>query len=279
MKVNQLNAPISKLGEGIYLDNKQCSLYWLDIIESTIYQYDIKRDFLIKKYYVGNNPSCILSVDNDRLVYLDNVGVKEINISNDTITLIKKHDQHCPLECRANDGVLLSNNSIIYGTMNYNPHLSAGNIYILNEGRELFTYNLGVNIPNTFIELEDSILVSDSLSKCIYKFTLQGKNEDKLTLWKSFSKEAYTPDGGCLSDKGYIHVALWDGAAVLVMNKNGEEVKKIEIPVLRPTNCVIYKNRWLYITSASEDMTNKQLELYPWSGKTLVVDLGENYEF
>ncbi|HAS8147457.1 TPA: hypothetical protein I7668_22280, partial [Vibrio vulnificus] len=90
MKVNQLNTPISKLGEGVYLDNKQCNLYWLDIIESTIYQYDIERDFLIKTYHVGNNPSCILSVDNDRLVYLDNVGIKEINISNDTITLIKK---------------------------------------------------------------------------------------------------------------------------------------------------------------------------------------------
>ncbi len=98
-------------------------------------------------------------------------------------------------------------------------------------------------------------------------------------MWKDFSNEEYTPDGGFLSDRGYVHLALWDGAAILVLNQNGEEVNKIKLPVLRPTNCSIYKNRWLYVTSASDDMTNEQLELYPLSGKTLVVDLGNNYEF
>ncbi|MEJ2767034.1 SMP-30/gluconolactonase/LRE family protein [Photobacterium sp. MCCC 1A19761] len=279
MGIKVLKTPASELGEGVFLDKMTQKLYWLDIVNNNLYQYSLREDKLINTFALEGNPSCIFSVSDESLTYVNNVGVKQVNLIDGTTKLQVIHSKHCPKKLRANDGVVLSDSSIIYGTMGYSPEVEEGKIYRLDKKGRVNVYELGVRIPNTFIEFDNKLLVSDSLKQRIYEIDLIHSQEPQLRLWKDFSSSNYTPDGGCLSERGYVHVALWDGSAIAVMDENGKVVRKVDLPVLRPTNCIIYANRWLYVTSAYEGMTEAQLEKYPLSGKTLEIDLGSNYDY
>lgn len=92
------------------------------------------------------------------------------------------------------------------------------------------------------------------------------------TFWAQLDK-VIAPDGGCLVGD-FVFVALWDGASIAVFEKSGKLLKKLSLPVIRPTNCkydVVRSQPW--VTSASEDLSKKQLSCYPLSGNTFVYDL------
>lgn len=281
MNVKALNTPLSELGEGIYIDKKLCILYWVDINKSILYQYDIKADQLVKTFYLVDNPSCILSASYDSLIYVDRTGVKRLDLKGGAVTVLSTHPFHNSELFRANDGTLLSDGGLLYGTMSFIPENSPGKIYYRDCYGITSSYEFGIHIPNTFTQIGNNILISDSLKKCIYALEITSLQDGIVELkeWKDLSTFEYTPDGGCLSYKGNLHIALWNGAAVAIFNKHGEMLKLIKVPVLKPTNCEIYNNRWLYVTSAREGMTAAQLKQYPLSGNTLVVDLGDNYEY
>lgn len=281
MNINVLNAPISELGEGIYLDRESCRLYWVDINKSILYQYDIEANQLVNTFKLVGNPSCIFSVSDESLVYADRIGIKRLNLKDETVSALSTHPLHNAELFRANDGTLLSDGSLLYGTMSFSPENESGKIYCVDSNGNVLSYKLGIHIPNTFIYADNNLFISDSLKQYVYILDLTNFKEGNVSLkvWKDFSKFDYTPDGGCISKKGFIHIALWNGAAIIVLDQNGKLMRLIELPVLKPTNCEIHNNRWLYVTSAREGMTPAQLKQYPLSGNTLVVDLGNNYEY
>ncbi|QYK03924.1 SMP-30/gluconolactonase/LRE family protein [Shewanella zhangzhouensis] len=281
MEIKALLAPECELGEGIFLDNQRQMLYWVDILKGSLYQFSILEQSLINVFIIDGYPSCIFSVSEDSLIYADKSGLKELKLSNGSVKCLSPHIDHCAHTHRANDGVKLADGSLVYGTMAYNPESTIGKIYHSTPENSVVVHNLDFHIPNTFVQMGESLLISDSFTKKIYELSLvkDEKRQELLRLWKDFSKKDFTPDGGCLSARGFIHIALWDGAGVLVLDSVGNVVKQISLPVLRPTNCVIHENRWLYVSSARENMTLEQLKQYPLSGKTLVVDLGSDYEY
>lgn len=281
MIVKVIDAPKSNLGEGIYLDRSSSELYWLDIIGNSIYRYDLRNNVLINDYKVELNPSCILSISDSFIKYVDREGVKKIDkITGKQVCNILSVN-HDTIEYRANDGVELRNGSIVFGSMSTENNENPGLIYTIVNG-EITPYDFGIGIPNTFVYDEEYLYISDSYNKKTYKIKTTSSlrfESEGLQLWKDFSDKDYTPDGGCISEKGYLHIALWGGGAVGVYDKYGNTKKMITLPVLQPTNCIILDNRWLFITSAFEGMTEEQLKEYPLSGQTLVVDLGNNYEY
>ena len=153
------------------------------------------------------------------------------------------------------------------------PVDNCGFVYLVtNESFSLLDDNL--HIPNSFIEIEPSkILISDSLKGQIWLYHLDdlGKLIEK-TLWAQL-ESGIAPDGGCLVGD-FVFVALWDGASIAVFDKSGTLVKKLSLPILRPTNCKFDAARsQLWVTSASEGLSKNQLSLYPLSGNTFVYNL------
>ena len=69
-------------------------------------------------------------------------------------------------------------------------------------------------------------------------------------------------------------ISLWDDSSIGVFSKKGELLQRIDLPVKRPTNCKFdLSQNQLWITSAYEGLTNKQLLKYPLSGDTFVFDV------
>jgi sugar lactone lactonase YvrE len=279
MNIRALNAPASELGEGIFIDKVSKRLYWVDINNSNLFQYSLDEDKLLNTFDLKEYPSCIFSATKSSLIYSDSHGVKSLCLESGESLTQSCHPHHDPEKHRANDGVFLNDGSKLYGTMSYVPSEHAGKIYRQDLSGKIEAFDLGIHIPNTFIQVENKVFISDSLKQCTYELNLATLEEKSQTLWRDFSEHRYTPDGGCVSDRGYLHIALWDGASIGVFDITGALMRYIDLPVLRPTNCQILDNRWLYVTSASENMTEEQKIKYPQSGKTLVLDLGNNYEY
>ena len=180
---------------------------------------------------------------------------------------------------RGNDGVKLQSGEYLYGTMYDNPNIGTGLLYCLSNNLELSIYDAELAIPNTFIELDDKILISDSMKKVVYEFPIDKYLTSDKKVWCRFDSGDVTPDGGCISENGYIHLCLWGASAVVVLDKSGKIQNKINVPALNPSNCCIINGRWLIVTSAYEDHTCEQLVEFPLSGHTFKIDLGDNYEY
>ena len=271
MEIDVLDTPSAILGEGIFFEQQSGNLYWVDIIDNKIFQYSTAEKKLIAVFDVALNPSCILELEGNRLIYTNSKGIASLDLFDGKAEQksIIKHDNQI---YRSNDGVKLDSGGYIFGTMGFQPYNTQGKIYKTTSRYELETVELGIHIPNTFIELESKILISDSYKQVTYSYpkNLVGKP----SIWADFSKETFTPDGGILTPNGRIFIAMWGGAKVLEMSLKGEVIRSIDLPALQPTNCLLAQDNWLYVTTAKEGLNEEQLANYPLSGNTFRINLG-----
>ncbi len=177
---------------------------------------------------------------------------------------------------RTNDGVMLGN-KYLFGTMYKTPTKGKGQLFLYDhEEEQLLSSEMNVAIPNTFIEVDDAILVSDSLEQKVYRYSKASLFEER-EVWADFSNTNMTPDGGCLSEDGKIYIAMWGGACVKCFDTDGNELGDIPVEALQPTNCVI-SNSQLYVTSARDGLSPQELGAYPLSGAVFKINLGEACE-
>lgn len=259
------------LGEGLLISKD--SVLWVDINNNTIYKYYEEKLF---EYNLKLKPSVILNKINDVAIVGTDHGIfgfdfnKPINkqLNNNESKPVFKHDI---ASYRSNDGVIHDSNIYLSFMHRTNPKKNKGFIYKCIDNKYILQDDT-LSIPNTFISLtEDTLLISDSQESVIWKFHIDKKgNFVKKSLWAKLP-EGISPDGGCLFND-HIFIALWDDASIGVFNIDGTMIKKIKLPVIRPTNCKYdYINSNLWITSAYEGLSESELKKYPTSGSTYIM--------
>ena len=178
---------------------------------------------------------------------------------------------------RTNDCIKIHDGCFLYGVMRKSPRESDGAIIVIKNNIPKIVYE-GIAIPNTFVVLKNtnSVLISDSLEKKIYKFSFNDNWDSilKRSLWLDLSATDCVPDGGCMSKGGDIYIAMWDGARITKLSVDGSVLDELELPVLRPTNCkLVNEEKELVITSATDGLSKQCLVEYPLSGKTFTQSL------
>ena len=258
-----------ELGEGVFFDPLNRRVFWLDINNNTIMWKSILSEneykhVIILKY----TPSVIFDVKNNEITLLDAKGVLVLDIDNEETQRIINIPHNFKL-FRGNDGVKLTDGTLLFGSMERTPRAKTGCIYhFINKSLKIID-NIG--IPNLFIELDDMILISDSFEQKVYSYN---KIDFKVKrLWADFSDMSMTPDGGCLSNKGTILIAFWDGSCLIEFNQVGNIINKIDLPVKRPTNCSFINQSDLIVVSAREGLSAAEIAEYPDSGKTFKVSV------
>ncbi|WP_392340459.1 SMP-30/gluconolactonase/LRE family protein [Moritella marina] len=260
------------LGEGVYLDLDTNYLYWLDINNSMLFRKKIKNEQNdVESFKVGSMPSVILSVKGDVVIFSERRGIYKFNLITKFCTLLGSSlssDITCKM--RANDGVKLRSGKYIFGTMSLTAINNKGSLYSY-DGMDISSSEPHITIPNTFIELDSDVLISDSAENKIYSYPKSSLLDYKTRqLWWDSNCSNVTPDGGCLSDDGYIYIAMWGAACIYKFNQSGHLLNKIQIPALQPTNCIISNNK-LYVTSALDGMSEEQIKQYPLSGSVFEI--------
>ena len=254
------------LGEGLLV--KPNKKFWVDINKSILATYEHNS---LSHYNLDFIPSIVFEEEENKVILGSDRGIIDFSLSNQTKIITSKAPDILK-EFRSNDGGYFSGDKLLSFMHKESPEENTGFIFkISNNSFEIFDKTM--SIPNTFIEIEKSkIIISDSLTREIWLFEISEKGSIKKTLWTKLKKSC-VPDGGCLVGD-FVLISLWDDSSIGVFSKKGELLQRIDLPVKRPTNCKFdLSQNQLWITSAYEGLTNKQLLKYPLSGDTFVFDV------
>lgn len=258
-----------ELGEGLFVKNDKAA--WVDINNNYLMVYEEDVLTCHATYY---KPSIVYNIKENEVSLGSDVGLTAFNtITKREAVLNDVSAMHNTKEYRSNDGGFCETHQLLSFMHRSDPENNLGFVYrVSGESNSLIDNSL--HIPNSFIEIGPSkILISDSLKGQIWSYQLDKLgNVAEKTIWAEL-EPGIAPDGGCLVE-GLVFIALWDGAAIAVFDKDGTLLNKLMLPVIRPTNCKFDKiSSQLWITSASEGLSKEQMSLYPASGNTLVYDL------
>lgn len=255
------------LGEGLHVSSKGSS--WVDINKNIFASYSQNN---LVKHNFDFTPTVILREHQDIFLLGCNEGLVEFSSKENNFKYLSKFDFHDTNEFRSNDGVMLENDIFIGFMHNNSPDKNYGSIYVVKDS-SFKILDSTIKIPNSFIPLEQNkILISDSYSGEVWLYEIRYHKIYKKTLWAHFDN-GEIPDGGCVVGN-FIFLALWDGASIAVMDKSGNLLQKLPVPVKRPTNCKFEKStNKLWLTSALEGLPRNVLKKYPNSGNTLVFEL------
>ncbi len=268
-RLNKMLASYCKLGEGLLVNRSQAA--WVDINRNQLLVCEGNE---VRNYVTINKPSIIYGIEHNEVRIGTDKGLVKFNTQTKKEVLLSDvSSAHSVKEFRSNDGGFCGNHQLL-GFMHRNdPSKNLGFVYLVKD-ESFCLLDDSVHIPNSFIEIEPSkILISDSLKGQIWMYQIDDTgNLIEKTLWAQLG-EGLAPDGGCLVGD-FVFVALWDGASIAVFDKSGKLLTKLFLPVIRPTNCKYDTARLqLWVTSASEGLSTKQLSFYPFSGNTFVYDL------
>ncbi len=265
----------TELGEGVFWDDIRRVLFWLDINQSILFACFNGK---VNKYQINGNASTILSVDNETLHLANKFGIISFClITGEMHQISQTPTQYSSSIYRANDGVKLNDGLYIYGVMRKFPEKGDGALILSKNGKSKIVYE-GIAIPNTFIKIpnSNSLLITDSFMQKTFRFDFDSSWSKVLSKreWFNLEQTKKTPDGGCISKKGRVFLAIWDGFAILELDMNGNIVNEFKIPVPRPTSCALNtKEDKLYITSAYEGLSDLDRKKYPLSGSIFTVKI------
>jgi sugar lactone lactonase YvrE len=273
LELQEIYPTACSLGEGLFIKNSSAS--WVDINNNRLF---VKENNNFNAYNLKVKPSVIFDFSKKFIRIGSEFGLISFNRLTQNISKYsEKLLPHNINDFRSNDGGASGEYLLLSFMHREKPWNYPGYIYLIKDGCYSLLDN-NIFIPNSFIDIgNNQVLISDSLNGEIWKIELDknGKLVSK-NIWHELNGRTGKPDGGCIVED-YIFITLWDGSSIVVLNKNGEFLQNIPLPIKRPTNCKydISKSQ-LWVTSASEGLSKEQIEKYPQSGNTFVFKLIRN---
>lgn len=267
--MNKLDFTKCALAEGLMVNESEGLFSWVDIEKKEIFLSDDNFS-LIHQYSYPYIPSNIFNCNHEKAIVLDDHGISEFYWQDQSVKIINKFDSKIiPKNFRTNDGVMLSENSFLFGTMHkYDSNKHPGAVWLINNND--ISWVQSNHIPNSFIVFDDKVLITDSFQKKIYSYSQKLK---KITgTFLDYSSLCGNPDGGFYSKNNYCYIAIWGESRIIKIDINGKIISELQLPVIYPTNCKEFKNRMI-ITSASNYENEKLNVINDLNGYLFVTDL------
>lgn len=272
-KVEIIQEEKLRLGEGPHWDHEAQALYYVDILESTVFKYDpstkkITRVIVDKKTKtpVGWVIPVAGSKDKFAIAYGRTIAVLTwdgISLEPTNLEIIVEVDHGT--DHRFNDGKADPKGRLWSGTITeFNPDLPEqrnGTLYSLNNDRKTVRAHFGnVGISNGLAWPADhkTMYYIDSYNRAIWAFDYDIDNGDISNQRVAFDLQKNNidgyPDGMTIDKDDKLWMAVFGRGGVYQIDpKSGAVLQFVEIPALWTTSCV-----WggpnldeLYVTSAS----------------------------
>lgn len=257
------------LGEGPHWDGHV--LYWVDIISKRLHRYDPehhRNDTFQLDQYIG---AVVPSVNGQLVVGLQN-GIHALDLQSESLTLIGDPETDLPHN-RFNDGKCDPSGRLYIGTMDVNAKRGKGSLYRLDFSGQLKKVISPVTISNGLAWSPDEKLMYfiDTPTGEVSTFTYDKQTGD--IVYKETAvripNEMGSPDGMTIDQEGMIWVAHWGGSRVTRWDPHiGKQLDEVRVPAPNVTSCTFGGQNLdeLYITTARQGLTDKELSLSPQAG-------------
>lgn len=267
---------VCTLGEGPLWHPLRKRLYWFDIPAGKLMSTNAEGD-QPRSWNFGEPASAAGWIDVDTMLIATASGLQKFDIN------LGNWETVCPLEAdnkitRSNDGRTAPDGSFWIGTMGYNLERGAGTYYRYSKSK-LIRLTHPVTVPNSTCFSPDRkwAYISDTVEQIIWRWLLDGAGNpiDEKQIHIDFRNTDIKPDGSICDAEGFLWNAQWDGWKIARYDPDGKQERVIDLPVQRPT-CPAFGGtdfKRLYITSASEGLSEEALEAQPHAGKVIAIDL------
>lgn len=264
-----------ELGEGPVWDAQKQIILWLDIKQGKIHQFNpINNQH--NYFNVGEMVGCIVPREQGGFIAGLANGVAFINIENNTVQHIVNPEEG--IGNRFNDGKCDASGRFWVGTMSLKEEENKGNLYVVENDLFIKKKIDNLTIPNGLAWNADNTIMYFINTPTDYVFAFDYNIENgeisNQRVAIDLSHEDGHADGMTIDEEGMLWIAFYGGWRVARYNPvTGKLLQQIEMPVENVTCCTFGGANLndLYITTASQGMSDEALKQQPHAGKLFVI--------
>ncbi len=253
----------ARLGEGPVWDADIQQLFWVDIFNHRVHQFDPATGH-DRFFDVGDLVGAIALAGKDRLLLALRDRLAWLNTQTGDVTTLHQIEFPHPADTRLNDGKCDAQGRFWIGSIS--DTLGQAALYRYDLDGSLHVMETGLTISNGLGWSPDgaTFYLTDSAPRKIYAYDFEaetGTIRDRRVLI-DLSDEIAEPDGLEIDGQGNIWSALWNGWCIACFNPAGQEISRVKVSVQRPT-CVTFGGSDLtdlYITSASVGLSQQEIK-------------------
>lgn len=259
----------ARLGEGPVWDAEHHVLHWVDIYNRRVHTFDpaTGEDTFIE---IDTVVSGLFLVDGEHLILAQENGLGRLDLTTRQVTPMISIEAD-RLDNRLNDVRCDCQGRLWVGTMN-NAEKPQANLYCYTPAGVLEQKETGLSISNGLGWSPDqsTFYLTDTPRKTIYAYRFdvdQGEISDRRPL-VNLAHEPFYPDGLTVDAEGCIWSAMWNGSCVIRFDPDGQEMRRVTLPVPLVTSCAFGGPNLtdLYITTASAGMSQAELKHFYQAG-------------
>jgi len=254
--IRQIGDSTAILGEGAYWSDRQQALYWVDIKGRKIFRTDpasgqeTEWDMATEIGFIVEDPcrDCFLVGLRKGIARIDLVPGEPVS----NIEYLARPEDDIR-ENRFNDGAIDRFGNLWAGTMDDREEQASGNWWHFSGGGKMTRLLSGFEVTNgpAFSPIQDFVFLTDSPKRTIYRAAYDERGlVSGLTEWAKFAGSQGYPDGMDFDGNGLLWVAFWDGACVRALDRDGQIIDEVSLPVSRPTKPVFAPDGRCFVTSA-----------------------------
>lgn len=264
------------LGEGPVWVERERALYWVDINGRKIFRLDDSG--AVRDWPTPMRVGSLAPCESGGFIGGTDQGIAFIDLQQGSFEIVANPEENVPGN-RFNDGKVDRRGRFWAGTMDDKERQASGTLYRFDERLDWSSVDTGYRVTNgpAFSPAGDIIYHNDSALQVTYAFDLDsdGSASNRREFMRYGKSDGY-PDGMTVDAEGCLWIAFWDGWCIRRYSPVGECLRKIEMPVARPTSCAFGgpKLDRLYVTSASRDLGPDALAMQPNAGGLFLITAG-----
>ncbi len=259
----------ARLGEGPIWDSTKKLLYWIDIFNHRMHQFDPTTGEN-RFFDVGDVVGAIATTGTNRLIIALRHHLAFFNTHTGEVTPLLEIEKNLPTN-RLNDGKCDAQGRFWFGSMSTIEKPEAS-LYRYDADGSLHVMETGLTISNGLGWSPDrkTFYLTDSPQQKIYAYDFNSVtgNITNRRIFVDLTHESFYPDGLTIDSQGNLWSAMWNGWCVIRFNPMGEEILRIKLPVPLVTSCTFGGEdlQTLYITTASVGLSQAEIDKSFYSG-------------
>ncbi|SCY38832.1 Sugar lactone lactonase YvrE [Nonlabens sp. Hel1_33_55] len=269
----------AQLGEGALWDAATQRLYWIDIFGKELHVFDPATS-TDKTYDTGSVVGTVVSVNDEKVLVALVEGIYSIDLNTGAVELFSDTtDTEVP--GRFNDGKVDPNGNFWVGSMPWDQEARTGKLYKIDAEGNATVMLTGIGISNGIVWTKDKSTMYyidtklNNVRAFDYDMNTSTISNERVII--TVPEELGNPDGMAIDANDQLWIGLWNGNAVAHYDpKSGKLISKIEVPAHNVTSCAFGGENLdqLFITTASLDMTDEEMEKYPLAGSIFTIKPG-----
>ncbi|HET7316322.1 MAG TPA: SMP-30/gluconolactonase/LRE family protein [Sphingomicrobium sp.] len=266
----------ANVGEAPVWVASEQALYWVDNKGKRVFR--LGGDGGVREFATPFEVCCLAPKRSGGFIAGTDRGLAVIDAEARNFDVVANPEPDLPHN-RFNDGKTDAHGRFWSGTMDNREQELTGSLYRVDSDLSCTKMDSGYRVTNgpAFDPNRGRMYHTDSAAKTIFAFDLSESGElSRRRVFARFCDGDGSPDGMTVDCDGYIWVCFWDGWCLRRLSPDGEVVRKIDMPVQRPTSCTFGGLGFdrLYITSARRGIDEKALEMQPCAGGLFLMNAG-----